>query len=336
MVKSYISDETKLNIPKNMKHISKSMGRFLIASYLLVSTSSYGQHRSDAEYEALLKESEAELLEKKATDTKLVERYFETVDQQIDEYERQLIRQKRLEDTEFILLALLSFTVLSLLYFLYELYRGRKTVQALGEQQGVLKNMLSKLLPESVLDEIVQNGTIDPTIWENCVVLFINVQNQRPYKDVNERIEIMDTMFGTADNLFAEYGLVKIKSSGSQLLAVCKSYRLTPQQQLEKSLSCLRKLRIAASRIEKVDLVLHMGMDYGDVVSGIIGQEKMRFDVWGNTVNKAARNMEYAEPNSINASKRAVHFMNKRENDIHYLGDVEVKNSRTVEMYTLT
>lgn len=319
-----------------MTHISKSMGRFLFVLSLLLSTSGFSQHRSDAEYEVLLKESEAELLEKKATDTETVERYFQPVDQQIDEYERQLIRKKRLEDTEFILLGLLAVTVLSLLYFLYELYRGRKTVQALGDQQGVLKDLLSKLLPESVLDEIVQNGTVDPTIWQDCVVLFIDIQNQRPYRDVNERIEIMDTMFSTADNLFAEYGLVKIKSSGSQLLAVCKSHRLTPQQQVQKSLSCLRKLRIAASRIEKVDLVLHMGIDYGDVISGIIGQEKMRFDIWGETVNKAARNMEYAKPNAINASKRAVHFMNKRDNDIHYLGDVEVKNSRTVEMYTLT
>jgi class 3 adenylate cyclase len=44
---------------------------------------------------------------------------------------------------------------------------------------------------------------------------------------------------------------------------------------------------------------VRVGVHAGPVVAGIVGQERYQFDIWGDTVNVAARMLEKSKPNTV-------------------------------------
>ena len=48
---------------------------------------------------------------------------------------------------------------------------------------------------------------------------------------------------------------------------------------------------------------LRIGINSGPAISGVIGKSKFAFDVWGDTINTAARLESYGSPDCIHMSK---------------------------------
>ena len=66
-----------------------------------------------------------------------------------------------------------------------------------------------------------------------------------------------------------------------------------------------RALLAAANRVGRrhgLDLRMRVGVASGPVMAGVIGQAKVTYDVWGDTVNLAARLESYGEPGRIHVS----------------------------------
>ena len=65
----------------------------------------------------------------------------------------------------------------------------------------------------------------------------------------------------------------------------------------------LQKRMVEINREFDCDLALRIGVHLGGIVCGVIGQEKPQFDVWGDTVNLAARLEHCAEPGQVLVSE---------------------------------
>lgn len=55
---------------------------------------------------------------------------------------------------------------------------------------------------------------------------------------------------------------------------------------------------------------LRIGLHCGKAIAGIVGKRKFSYDVWGDTVNTAARIESVCSPGKITASKDFVGFIN--------------------------
>jgi adenylate cyclase len=77
------------------------------------------------------------------------------------------------------------------------------------------------------------------------------------------------------------------------------------QDHAEAAIRFACALLAAANRVGRrhsLDLHLRVGVASGPVMAGVIGQAKVTYDVWGNTVNLAARLESYGEPGRIHVS----------------------------------
>jgi class 3 adenylate cyclase len=75
-----------------------------------------------------------------------------------------------------------------------------------------------------------------------------------------------------------------------------------------------------------------MGMHTGDVTAGVVGSKKFAYDIWGDTVNIAARMESKSEAGRVNISEatyRKIHYK------FHCTprGKIQAKNKGMIEMY---
>jgi HD superfamily phosphodiesterase len=77
---------------------------------------------------------------------------------------------------------------------------------------------------------------------------------------------------------------------------------------------------------------IRIGIDTGPVVAGVIGRNKISYDIWGSTVNMASRMEALSEPGKINISGNTYTLV-KDFFLCQYRGKMPVKNGGEVDMY---
>ena len=77
---------------------------------------------------------------------------------------------------------------------------------------------------------------------------------------------------------------------------------------------------------------IRVGINTGSVVAGIIGIKKYAYDIWGDTVNTAARMESNSEAGRINISETTYELI-KSEFNCTYRGEIEAKNKGLIKMY---
>ena len=77
---------------------------------------------------------------------------------------------------------------------------------------------------------------------------------------------------------------------------------------------------------------IRIGIHSGSVVAGIVGVIKFAYDIWGDTVNTAARMEQTGEEGKINISGVTYELI-KDEFDCTYRGKVSAKNKGEIDMY---
>jgi class 3 adenylate cyclase len=77
---------------------------------------------------------------------------------------------------------------------------------------------------------------------------------------------------------------------------------------------------------------IRIGINTGPVVAGVVGSTKFAYDIWGDTVNVAARMESNSEPGKINISENTYELV-KEDFACEYRGEIEAKNRGKLKMY---
>ncbi|NBR71633.1 MAG: adenylate/guanylate cyclase domain-containing protein, partial [Proteobacteria bacterium] len=77
---------------------------------------------------------------------------------------------------------------------------------------------------------------------------------------------------------------------------------------------------------------IRLGIHTGPLVAGVVGVKRMAYDIWGDTVNVAARVQQGSEPGRINLSKEFRDLMGDRI-EVQARGAMPIKHHGEVEMF---
>jgi class 3 adenylate cyclase len=94
----------------------------------------------------------------------------------------------------------------------------------------------------------------------------------------------------------------------------------------------MAKLNKERLLVSKVCFDLRIGMHTGPVVAGVVGTRKFAYDIWGDTVNTAARMEQHGEAGKINISGTTFELLGSPISCIHR-GKVSAKNKGEIDMY---
>jgi adenylate cyclase len=214
-----------------------------------------------------------------------------------------------------------------------------KTQLALQEALGEAKEaraqadqLLHALLPKKAADEIRNFGTVIPRRYENVAVLFCDVTNFTAYCDKHEPEEVisrLDALFVIFERVTAKHGLEKIKTIGDGFMAAAGLLHEVDDP-VGAAVRC--GLEMASTLIDAhLGWEVRVGVHAGPVVAGVVGQERYQFDIWGDTVNLAARMVGMGAPGSVAATQE---IWEQLQSAFHgeALGEIEVKGKGTISI----
>lgn len=175
-----------------------------------------------------------------------------------------------------------------------------------------IAQLLGNILPENVLDDLNQYGKFSPKRVDKGVVLFTDFvdfsmksKSIRPIKLV-KRLEYYFTAF---DEIVERYKLEKIKTIGDAYMAIAGVNEDNAEPILRACMAALemrnfiRNEKELAKALKKDFWEIRIGMHAGPLVAGIIGSKRYSFDVWGDTVNIAARAQQFSGIDQITVTQ---------------------------------
>lgn len=204
-----------------------------------------------------------------------------------------------------------------------------------------INQLLQNIFPKNVLRDFNKTGKFSPKRHENGTVIFTDfvefskiAKNEKPL----QLIKKLETYFNKFDEIILRYKLEKIKTIGDAYMAVAGITEKEANSEVRTALAALemRDFIVSQSKDETIadNWDVRIGIHTGPLVAGIIGAQKISFDIWGDTVNIAARTEEHAAPNSISitnvvAKKIAPYF------NLTHRGEVTIKHNQHVDIYVL-
>jgi len=208
-------------------------------------------------------------------------------------------------------------------------------LQRAREAQKQADEPLHCLLPEAAAEEIRNIGTVIPRRYNDVAVLFCDVVNFTSYCDKHEPEEVvsrLDALFVAFERVAAAHGLEKIKTIGDAFMAAAGLLK-TANDPLQTAVLC--GLQMAATSIDaQLGWAVRVGVHIGPVVAGIVGQERYQFDIWGDTVNIAARMASKAMPGAVAVTDETWRQIKDRFEG-ESLGDLEVKGKGIIRIVTV-
>jgi adenylate cyclase len=222
--------------------------------------------------------------------------------------------------------------------FLLLVFRQRNKIR---KEKKVSEELLLNILPAEVADEIKRYGYSKPRSFSMVSVMFTDFKD---FTAVSERysaellVDEIDRCFSAFDKIIKMYGVEKIKTIGDAYLCVGGIPVMTTTHAID-IVNAAIAIRDFMARHKKeqeekggIALELRLGIHSGPVVAGIVGVNKYAYDIWGNTVNLAARMEQNSEAGKINISGSTYQLV-KDQFTCVYRGKIEAKNAGEVEMY---
>lgn len=191
----------------------------------------------------------------------------------------------------------------AIIFFLFR-YADLRRRQA----QARSDELLSNALPPSIATRLQHGEERIAESYPETTVLFADLVGFTPWAqrtDPNRVLSVLDELFSRFDELAAEYGVEKIKTIGDSYMAVAGAPEAKAdhaQAAIALARGMLDTLADVRARLE-LPLELRIGVASGSVAAGVIGQRRILFDLWGDTVNIASRMESAGVPGRIQVAE---------------------------------
>ena len=191
----------------------------------------------------------------------------------------------------------------------------------LEQERNKSEKLLHNIMPKSIAEKLKNNIKTISMDNPEISVLFADIVS---FTEMSEKISsekivgFLNDMFSQFDDLTETYGVEKIKTIGDSYMVVSGM----PVQKEDHALTLfnLAKEMIKISAQFKDHngnpIKLRIGINSGPAISGVIGKSKFAFDVWGDTINTAARLESYGTPDCIHMSKNTFNLVNYKDSNI--------------------
>ncbi|TAL70824.1 MAG: tetratricopeptide repeat protein [Bacteroidetes bacterium] len=221
--------------------------------------------------------------------------------------------------------------------------------EIIEKEQEKSEHLLLNVLPPLIAGRLKEGETTIADHFDEASVVFMDVvefTKKSSYSSPENIVDVLNRLYTEFDHIAGKYGLEKIKTIGDCYMAVSGIPEPKNEHALLASLFAIESMEKMNGKVKLNNEELHFrcGIDCGSVVAGIIGEKKFIYDLWGDTVNTAARMEKNGLPGKIHVSNRFFEEISKYKcrngDNIHEFefeerGEMEIKGKGKMKTWFL-
>lgn len=228
---------------------------------------------------------------------------------------------------------------------LYSIERHQLRNQLLNEKEKS-DNLLRNILPETIADELKAKGKIKARHYNEVSVMFIDFAGFTGISAAmkpEELVQELHTCFSHFDAITEDLGLEKIKTIGDAYMCAGGIPIRNETHALDITKAAFKIMEFIDKRYQDKQAAgqeywrARIGINLGPAITGVVGSRKFTYDIWGDTVNTAARMESNSTPGRVNISKT---IYDKLKGNSAYSfenrGTIEAKGKGLIPMYFIS
>ncbi len=205
------------------------------------------------------------------------------------------------------------------------------------------ESLLRSVFPPPIAAELHENGQVEPRYYDLATVMFADFKDSTLLTEGMEParlIEHLNNNFALIDEFGNANRVVTLRTVGDGCLCVAGVPETNRTHPIDMCLMALQLQQAIAGKNKQRELMrlkpwhLRIGINTGSVIAGVIGTGRLTYDVWGSTVNSAARLEQICEPGTINISPSTLHYVEQLF-ETEAQGSTEIKNMGAVDIHRL-
>lgn len=202
-------------------------------------------------------------------------------------------------------------------------------------EKKISEVLLLNILRTEIAEELKVKGHSNARLYNNVTVLFTDFVNFTGVAETlrpDELVEELNRSISAFDSIIERNGLEKIKTIGDAYLAVAGVPADDPLHARHAVDAAIEIVTWQTDSKNASRFLIRTGLHSGSVVAGIVGVKKYAYDIWGDTVNVAARMEQHCEPGRVNISRDTFDLVVQHFH-CEPRGEIEVKNKGKIKMY---
>lgn len=288
-----------------------------------------------------------DLLEQEKLVTKIKAQYdFDKQENEIELLNKENLLKEaevnKISNQRKLLLALLALFGLGIggITFLFQFSKRKNRI--ITQEKNKAEKLLLNILPFKIAKELTDAGKVKAQKHFYTTVLFtdfVQFSNFSENVEPEEVVRNIDFYFKKFDEIIKKYNLEKIKTIGDAYMCVGG----LPVPDADHAINAVNAAKEMLQFVIEVKtnppvgihpFDIRIGLNSGPVVAGVVGITKFQYDIWGDTVNMAAK-MEAGAGNGNIGISESTYLKVKDHMRTKYLGIVPTKNQGSAKMYTI-
>ena len=216
----------------------------------------------------------------------------------------------------------------------------KESNKTLAEERNKSESILLNILPKETAEELKEQGFIKAKHFEEVTVLFTDFRQFSLVAEevlADELVKSLDYFFKKFDIIIEKHNLEKIKTIGDAYMCAGGLPTENETHAEDAFAAALEIIEFVKETKRNPPEGIHpfdirVGINTGPVAAGVVGIKKFQYDIWGKTVNIAARMESSSEPGKINVSENTYQLLKDKYN-FEFRGKIEVKNGQILNMY---
>jgi class 3 adenylate cyclase len=201
--------------------------------------------------------------------------------------------------------------------------------------------LLNNILPAKAIKLLKENNTVPADTYENVAILFSDLKGFTAFSSTvkaQDLISELNDIFTNFDEIMERHNCERIKTIGDAYMAVSglnhsKKQENTTNNIVRAAVEMSYYLKNRKSLINK-NWEMRIGINTGEVIGGIVGVKKYMYDIFGKTVNIAARMEQFSIAGKINLSEDSYNLV-KDLYEFEKRDLINVKGIGEMQMYFL-
>lgn len=242
-------------------------------------------------------------------------------------------------NSELLIVSFVIATTVLLMYFTLE-NPDMYLIAKLNEANSRIRSLLLNILPSKVADRLEDN--LEESIIEKydsisvCFMDIVDFSQMSLVIGAEKLVVLLNNLFSEIDNIVGDFRIEKIKTIGDAYMAAAglpDRYEGHEEEIVNFARAVIKKIEEFNKR-NNTNLHVRIGINTGMAVAGIIGKKKFIYDIWGESVNLAARQESYGIADKICVSESTMEIL-KDKYDFTDRGLIDIKGFGPTPSYIL-